>query len=142
MDRRQFLANNSSALAGLAISSALPLSALASTDEHEQAVRIGVVGTGNRGRGLMRTLLSLGSVEIPAVCDIAPTALQAAKDIVTKVGQPKPDGYSGPIDYEKLMDRDDLDAVIIGSPWDLHTPMSVYGMKAGKAVGCEVLALL
>jgi predicted dehydrogenase len=36
------------------------------------------------------------------------------------------------------MDRNDLDAVIIAAPWDLHTPMSVYSMKAGKPVGCEV----
>jgi len=114
-----------------------------SGDSQEEAkkqkpVRIGVVGTGNRARGLMGMLLRMGGVEIPAVCDIEPSALGAAQNMVVRSGQPKPEGYSGETDYEKLMDRDDLDAVIIGSPWDLHTSMSVYGMKAGKTIGCEV----
>lgn len=125
-------------MAGAALAGILPATALAQSQAKKRIVRIGVVGTGNRARGLMRTLLSIPNVEIPAVCDINPAALQAAQSMVTKKGQPKPEGYSGPEDYKKLMDRDDLDAVIIGSPWDLHTPMSVYGMKAGKIIGCEV----
>lgn len=138
VNRRQFLATNSTALAGLTVSGALLRSANADTGGQEKAVRIGVVGTGKRGRGLMRNLLSQGNVEIPAVCDIAPSSLLAAQNLVANTGQPRAEGYSGATDYKKLMDRDDLDAVIIASPWDLHTPMSVYAMKAGKAVGCEV----
>ena len=38
------------------------------------------------------------------------------------------------------MDRGDLDAVIIATPWEWHTPMAVYAMKAGKYVGVEVPA--
>jgi len=136
MDRRVFLENNTSLLAGATLAGILPMTTHANV--HTNAVRIGVVGTGNRARGLMNTMLSIPGVEIPAVCDINPTALKAAQDIVVNKGQPKPEGYSGPEDYKQLMDRDDLDAVVIGSPWDLHTPMSVYGMKAGKIVGCEV----
>ncbi len=120
------------------MASAFPHSAIAQSGRQGKAVRIGIVGTGNRGRSLMRTLLAMGNVEIPAICDIAPPALRAARNLVTKDGQPQPEGYSGATDYEKLMDREDLDAVLIATPWDLHTPMSVYAMKAGKTTGCEV----
>ena len=137
MDRRTFLENNTAVLAGATLATVLPLSAQAQAAT-KKPIRIGIAGSGSRARGLMHMLLGLGGVEIPAVCDIKPSALKAAQDLVVKNGQPKPEGYSGPTDYKKMMDRDDLDAVIIGSPWDLHTPMAVYAMKAGKIVGCEV----
>lgn len=138
MDRRTFLKTNTIAIAGVAAAGMSPFAARADGETPKRIVRIGVVGTGNRARSLMRGLLSIKDVEIPAVCDINPAALEAAKTIVTKAGQPSPEGYSGAVDYKKLMDRDDLDAVIIGSPWDLHAPMSIYAMKARKIVGCEV----
>ena len=138
MNRRTFLKNNSSALAGTALAGMLPISARAQAGVQQRVIRIGVVGTGNRARGLMRMLLSIGKVEIPAVCDIKPSALKAASDLVVRSGQPAPEGYTGPTDYKKLMERDDLDAVIIGSPWDLHAPMAVHAMKSGKITGCEV----
>ncbi|NWK54451.1 Gfo/Idh/MocA family oxidoreductase [Verrucomicrobiaceae bacterium N1E253] len=138
MKRRSFLKTNLSAGIGAVAASTIPAFASISGQNATAPVRVGIVGSGNRARGLMRTLLSIPNVLIPAVCDINPAAIKAAQDIVTKKGQAKPDAYTGPEDYKKLMDRDDLDAVIIGSPWDLHTPMSVYAMKAGITVGCEV----
>lgn len=135
INRRDFLRYNMSALAGVGFSGAI--SAYARTED-TRTVRIGVVGTGGRGKGLMSNLLAINNVQIPAVCDINPQNLAAAQNIVTGKGQPKPEGYLGDTEYKKLMDRDDLDAVIIATPWDLHTPMSVYSMKAGIPVGCEV----
>ena len=43
----------------------------------------------------------------------------------------------GPEDYKRLLARDDLDAVIISTPWEHHATMAVEGMKAGKYVGVE-----
>ena len=77
-------------------------------------------------------------IEIPAICDIDAQALFLSRKIFEEREKPAPQEYSGETDYEKLMDRDDLDAVIIATPWDLHTPMAVYSMKAGKITGCEV----
>ncbi len=138
MNRRIFLKKNTAALAGTVAAGMLPASVRAQSSTRKRAVRIGVVGTGNRARGLMRMLLGIEKVEIPAICDIKPSALKAAGDLVTGKGQPAPEAYTGPTDYKKLMERDDLDAVIIGTPWDLHAPMAIYGMKSGKTVGCEV----
>lgn len=105
-------------------------------------VRIGVVGTGGRGTGLIRIAASLAGVEFPAVCDINPQNLARAQDVVMSSGRRKPEGYAGEEDYRRLMSRSDLDAVLIATPWEWHTPMAVYAMKAGKYTAVEVPAAL
>ena len=138
IDRRDFIRKNTTMMAGIGLAGTLPLSALTNVHPTGEKARFGFIGTGGRGRGLMNNILSIEGVEIKAVCDIDPVALKAAQKIVTDKGQPKPEGYKGDTDYEKLVLRDDIDAVIIASPWDLHTPMAVAGMKAGKYTCCEV----
>ena len=135
MKRRDFLKTNTKALAGLAVANILPKKSMA---EETRPVRIGFVGTGNRGRGLIHNLLNFDNVHFPVICDIDPKALELTQSILKEKGQPQAVEYAGPEDYKKLMDRHDIDAVLIATPWDLHTPMSVYSMKAGKTVGCEV----
>lgn len=102
-------------------------------------VRIGMVGVGNRGTSLLRDLLSLPGVEVPAICDIKEANLTRALGLVEKARGKRPDGYqNGPEDYRRLVDRKDLDAVITATYWDTHTPISVAVMKAGKYAGVEV----
>ncbi|MFH1964176.1 MAG: Gfo/Idh/MocA family oxidoreductase [Acidobacteriota bacterium] len=137
INRRDFVKVNGCGLAAAVLTGVLPGQGNAGK-EALGVVRIGVVGTGGRGKSLMSSLLSLPQVEIPAICDINPEALAAAGKIPEDKGHPAPEVYSGETDYEKLMARDDLDAVIIATPWDLHTPMAVCSMKAGKITGCEV----
>jgi predicted dehydrogenase len=107
----------------------------------EKPVRIGFVGVGQRGFALVRILLDLPGVEIPALCDINEEHLSNAQAMVEKRGRKRPEGYaSGPEDYARLVARTDLDAVIIATPWELHTPIAVASMKAGKYAGTEVPA--
>lgn len=114
---------------------------LFSSEKNDTPVRIGVVGTGNRGRSLLRILLSIGNVEVPALCDINKDHLDQALQIVKDTGRKKPAVYlKDEYEFQKLMDRDDLDAVIIATYWEWHTPMAVYAMKAGKYAGTEVPA--
>jgi predicted dehydrogenase len=104
-------------------------------------VRIGLVGVGNRGTGLMRTLLDLEGVEIPAISDINEVNLARAVGIVEKAGRARPEGYGkGMEDFRRLAAREDLDAVITATPWEWHTPVAVAAMKAGKYAGVEVPA--
>jgi predicted dehydrogenase len=85
----------------------------------------------------------MDGVEIPALCDINTQKLARAQEVVTKAGRPKPEAYSrSPDDYKRLLARDDLDAVLIATPWELHTPMAVDAMKAGKYAGSEVPAAI
>jgi predicted dehydrogenase len=105
-------------------------------------VRIGIIGMGGRGNSLLGNFFNMkDDVEIRAVCDIYPERVKAARERIIKVGFSKPETYSGDeYIWRKLVDRDDIDAVIIATYWQWHTPMAVYAMKAGKYAGVEVPA--
>src|SRR4051794_38075178 len=104
--------------------------------------RIGLIGTGGRGTSLLRNLLA-ADVQVPALCDLVSDKVARAKDLVEKAGQASPAVYTND-DYafEKLLDRDDLDAAIFATPWNWHTPMAVSAMKKGKHAITEVPAAL
>lgn len=106
-----------------------------------KTVRVGFIGVGSRGTSLVRGLLAHDGVEVRAICDINEQNLERARDMVEKAGHKRPEGYSrGVEDYKRLVAREDLDAVINAGPWELHTPMSVATMKAGKYAATEVPA--
>ena len=138
MARREFLGW------GVAAAGAAALPAFGAVAEEEpKPIRIGVVGTGGRGRSLLGTLLAMKGLAFPALCDINLENLGAAQDMVVAAGHPKPEGYSkDEVVFRDLMARDDLDAVLIATPWNWHTPMAVCGMRNGKYVGVEVPAAL
>jgi predicted dehydrogenase len=54
-------------------------------------------------------------------------------------GQKQPELYTdGDHAYEKMLDRSDIDLVIVATPWSWHAPMALYGMQHGKDVAIEV----
>lgn len=102
-------------------------------------IRLGVIGTGNRGQYLSRVLLRHGGVDFPAVCDIVPDKAKHTAGFLSKHQSKPTEVYTkGPKDYLRMLERDDLDAVLVASPMQLHAPMSVAAMKAGKGVLSEV----
>src|SRR5688500_13993957 len=110
-------------------------------DASEKKIRVGFIGVGDRGTGLLRITLRLPNVEVPAVCDIAPAALTRAQALVEKAQGKKPEGYGdSETAYKKLLERDDLDAVVLGTPQELHAPMTIDAFAAKKFVGAEVPA--
>lgn len=130
--------------AGLAAGAALAFPrANAESETPEKPVRIGVVGTGSRGKGLTNLLLDLPGVEVRAVCDIVPDRAATARDLVEKKSGHRPEVYTkNETDFEHLCARDDLDAVISAANWEWHTPVMVAAMQAGKYGGAEVPAAL
>jgi len=102
-------------------------------------VRVGFIGIGGRGTALLKTILELDGVRIPALCDVLEPNLAQAQDVVEQAGQDRPAGYAkGPHDFERMLERDDLDAVVIATPWRWHVPMAIAAMQAGIYVGSEV----
>jgi predicted dehydrogenase len=102
-------------------------------------VRVGVVGVGGRGSGLLGMMLQMPDVVVPALCDIDRARLDAAQAMVAASGRPRPIGYSsGDEAYRQMMERDDLDAVVIATPWNWHTPMAVRAMERGIYAAVEV----
>ena len=147
--RRQFLKTGTSVGLGLALGSMRPTASASQPQSNVaneinlppiEKVRIGIIGMGGRGNSLMSNFLNMKEdVEIRAVCDISPKRAKAARENVIKAGFSKPEIYSGDeYIWKKLVERDDIDAVIIATYWQWHTPMAVYAMKAGKYAASEV----
>jgi len=95
-------------------------------------IRIAVIGNGGRGQYLMKTLKTVapGEFEFVAACDVYDVRrAQAAKLAGTPVEQ-----Y---VDYKQVLERKDVDAVIVATPDHWHAPIAVDAMNAGKDVYIE-----
>ncbi len=109
--------------------------------EPRDIVRIGIIGTGGRGNALIDNFGAIPQVRITALCDVIRTKTEAASARLVKTGKPAPVLYhSDDHAYERLVGRDDVDLVVIATPWIWHVPMAVAAMTSGKHVGVEVPA--
>jgi predicted dehydrogenase len=93
-------------------------------------IEIGAIGTGGRCRRLMQTLKELPNVRLSAVCDIFDGHVESAQ----KIADPAAFATKR---YAELLERGDLDAVVIGSPDHWHVPMTIDSVRAGKDVYVE-----
>jgi predicted dehydrogenase len=123
-NRRTFI----TAASGVALGTRM---AAATAQGANNRIRIGVIGTGGRTRGLMSHLKKLPGNEMVSVCDVyEPRLLQAAADItdrtVTKVA-----------DYRRILDDREIDAVVIGTPDHWHKAITLDAVAAGKDVYVE-----
>lgn len=126
--RRQFLESSAMGLAALAAhqSSIESARGYAAAD----TLRVGCIGTGGRCRRLMESLRTLDGVKIVAVADVWDVHLAAgAKLAEANALQTK--------DYRKLLDRNDIDAVVIGTPDHWHVPITIDACRSGKDVYVE-----
>ena len=107
-------------------------------------VRVALIGIGARGSGHVNQFASLfpDKARVTAVCDIQKDRADKAVEGLKKKGQ-KAVAYSGKIDsWKEMVKRDDIDLVVIATPWKDHVPMAVYAMQQGKHVVIEVPAAL
>ncbi len=97
-------------------------------------VTIALIGCGGMGPENLRQLMKKEEVQVAALCDCdsshLPKHVQEVEDAYSK----KPDTYG---DFRKVLDRKDVDAVIIGTPDHWHAVMTIAACEAGKDVYCE-----
>ncbi len=137
LDRRRFIRNSAIGSAGLLLAPYLSYAA----SPADRKVTLGLIGVGLRGRNHLNNLLHRDDVVVKAICDIDPDALAKSQDLIRQAGKEKAQEYTGSeYAFEKLLERDDLEGVIIATPWLWHTRMAVAAMKAGKYAGVEVSA--
>jgi predicted dehydrogenase len=95
-----------------------------------ERIVLGFIGVGGMGGGLVKTFKAFPQVEIAAVCDVYEPHLQKAQ--ATSGGKPKT--YS---DFRHVLDRKDIDAVVIATPDHWHAIPTILACQAGKDVYCE-----
>lgn len=124
-NRRQFLATGA---ALLAMPTILPRSVFGANER----IVTGHVGVKNQGtNNLNNAFLKIASVG--AVCDVDRNVLATAAKLVEGKGK-KPQTYH---DYRELLDRKDIDAVVITVPDHWHALITIHACQAGKDVYCE-----
>lgn len=102
-------------------------------------LKIGFIGVGGRGTGLLRNMLNLSGVELTSICDIADENLKRAQNLVEQSGQPRPEGYGEhDTSYKDMLEKENLDGVVIAASWEWHIPMAIDAMKAGSYAAIEV----
>jgi predicted dehydrogenase len=105
-------------------------------------LHIGVIGTGKQSGGLIRNFLATGEVAIPAACDVYDTKLQNALSQIRKLheekgGKASADLVKGYKDFREILQRKDIDGVIIATPDHWHASIAVKSAEAGKDIYCE-----
>ncbi len=122
MTRRDFLKDTALAGAGAAMLGGLaPARVLGANDR----IRVGVLGSGHRARYVMEMFKMVPDVEIVAVCDVYGAARAEALQVAGHGAQ----SYTN---YHEVLDRKDIDAVLIGSPDHWHKQMLIDALAAGK----------
>lgn len=128
INRRKFVKNTSLALGTAAFGLGL-LKSQAAGAPH-RPVRIGIIGTGDRGKGLSYLLQEIDGTEVTACCDVIPFRLE--EGLQAAAGKAK--GYT---DYRALLEDKNVDAVIIATPFGMHGQMVLDAQEAGKHIYCE-----
>lgn len=120
VNRRTFLMGTAGTMAGVALARS------ASHAADGDKVRLGIIGCGGRGQG---NWSALTGEEVVMLCDVD---LEQVKKAAAQF--PKAEVVQ---DFRKVLDRKDIDAVVISTPDHWHAIPSVWAMETGKHVYCE-----
>jgi predicted dehydrogenase len=126
VNRRTFLKGTAATMVGLAVAGA-PRTQAAGANEK---LNIGLIGTGGRCRDLMKALARVKHARMAAVCDIYDHHLELGRQIAD------PSAFSTK-EYREILNRKDIDAVLIATPDHWHVPMTIDACAAGKDVYVE-----
>lgn len=124
--RRTFL-KAAAGTAGLALS--MPAASYGRVLGANERIRVGIIGMGRQSRGHLQTLLDMSEVEVAALCDVYEPNLSYASEQA-----PAADAYA---DFRRVLERSDIDAVVIGTPDHWHALPTVRACEAGKDVYVE-----
>ncbi|MBX3421120.1 MAG: Gfo/Idh/MocA family oxidoreductase [Pirellulaceae bacterium] len=136
-DRRRFLKTAAATGAAVALPTIIPASALGRDGAVPPSERIivGGIGIGNRGAYDLGCFMEQSDVQFAAVCDIKESRRQTIKKLVDdKYGTQACTMHR---DFRELLDRDDIDAVLIATGPNWHATMTAYAARAGKDIYCE-----
>ncbi len=128
LDRRSFLAAGTAGLVG-AHTSLTNAAGFPRFQGANDRVSVGIIGTGMQGRSVLRAHVKLEDVEIRAICDVYAPNLEKGAELA-----PEADRLT---DFRQVLDRKDIDAVVVATPDHWHALMTVMACQAGKDVYVE-----
>lgn len=131
--RRNFskITAGAAALAGMGSASASIRTTPGSPNDR---LTVGLIGAGGMGRGNLRDMLRIPEVDCLAVADVDLRRVEASCSEVEKNRGARPDGYQ---DFRRIIERPDIDMVIVGTPDHWHALPTVLACQEGKDVYCE-----
>ncbi|MBN2290012.1 MAG: Gfo/Idh/MocA family oxidoreductase [Candidatus Glassbacteria bacterium] len=132
LNRRDFFRQGSSVAVGAASLAALGAPAILSGQNLNSRITLGMIGTGSRGGSILRSIDKHERSIVTDLCDIYQPNLQESAGYVTR----NPKVRTTEI-WEELVERKDLDAVIVSTPLYLHVPMCIAALETGKHVFSE-----
>jgi predicted dehydrogenase len=138
LDRRGFL-KTSGATAIVGGGLAVAGTQVATAADNKEKLRIGFIGPGGRGFGAhVRSLCKLhndGSpIELVALAEVYSVQRDKVADYIHKENGNQPNKYE---DYRDMIEKEDLDAVAIGTPDHWHSKQTIDALEAGLHVYCE-----
>ncbi len=131
LGRRQFV--TSVASLPFAVSLQRSLAMAQGTVAPSEKVRLGFIGTGGMGTGLLNIFSKFPDVQVAAIADVFEAHSGKAADAAKMAGH-SPEVYG---DFRKVLDRKDIDAVVVATPDHWHAHIAIMAMQAGKDVYCE-----
>lgn len=132
--RRQFV-QRAMGIAGGAVIAPNLIAKAGDRAEPSSRLGIGLIGAGGRGRDVLNAFLSQPDTQVLAVCDvIAERRKQAQEQVNQKYGNQDCTSY---IDMMELLERPDIDAVLIATGDNWHSGVSILAARAGKDMYCE-----
>lgn len=134
MNRRKFIGSTALTSAGLGMTRIIPTEVWSSGLPPGDSINLALIGCRNMGYGDLQQHLSNPGINCVALCDVDENILnEKAADLEKKFSQ-KPKLF---LDFRKLLEQKDIDAVIIGTPDHWHCLMVVNALQAGKDVYVE-----
>ena len=95
-------------------------------------IRIGFIGLGSRGYGLLEMAVLPQGEQVVAVCDVYEDRVQKGAELVEKSGQAKPAAYT---DYMDVIKDENVNTVIVATAWETHVEIALAAMYAEKGCG-------
>jgi predicted dehydrogenase len=137
ISRREFGKRSLAAASLVAFPTIIPSSAMgfAGNVAPSNRVVIGCIGVGNRAQYLLESVLQIKEAQVVAVCDVKTDCREKALGMVNSCYENQ--DCAAYIEHEKVVERDDIDACIVGSCDHWHALHSLAATKTGKGVYCE-----
>ncbi len=98
-------------------------------------ITLGLIGCGGMGVANLRAVLGFSDIQAVATCDVYEPHRQRAKERIDD--RYENDNCATYNDYRELLDRDDIDSVIIATPDHWHTRIAISACEAGKDIYCQ-----